>query len=123
MEEPSKVEAGLSPEPSPEPSPEVEVPSVVGDLRLHEFHSRAYRNTRMLRVWVPSGYDAPENAQRHYPVFYLNDGQNLFDRATAFGGVKWAVDETADRLISQRVVPPMIMVGIDNANVDRIKEF
>jgi predicted alpha/beta superfamily hydrolase len=97
--------------------------SVVGDLRLHEFSSRIYRNTRMLRVWLPPDYDAPENTTRHYPVFYLNDGQNLFDSATAFAGVEWQVDETADRLIREGRVSPLIIVGIDNTGVDRIKEF
>src|SRR5579863_8715001 len=97
--------------------------SVTGDLRLHEFHSRVFRNTRMLRVWLPPRYDAPGNATKRYPVLYLNDGQNLFDRATAFAGVEWQVDETADRLIRQEVIPPLIVVGIDNAQNDRIKEF
>ncbi len=98
-------------------------PSVSGDLRLHEFQSRIFRNKRMLRVWVPPRYDALENNARHYPVLYLNDGQNLFDRATAFAGVEWQVDETADRLIWQEVIPPMIIVGIDNAQSDRMKEY
>ncbi|HEV8048918.1 MAG TPA: alpha/beta hydrolase-fold protein [Terriglobales bacterium] len=97
--------------------------SVTGDLRLHEFHSRVFRNTRMLRVWLPPRYDAPGNAARRYPVLYLNDGQNLFDRATAFAGAEWQVDETADRLIRQEVIPPLIVVGVDNAQNDRIKEF
>jgi predicted alpha/beta superfamily hydrolase len=97
--------------------------SVTGDLRLHEFASRIFRNTRLLRVWLPPRYDAPENHTRHYPVFYLNDGQNLFDRATAFAGVEWQVDETADRLIRQEVIPPLIVVGIDNTQGDRIKEY
>jgi predicted alpha/beta superfamily hydrolase len=97
--------------------------SVTGDLRLHEFHSRIFRNTRMLRVWLPPRYDAPGNETRQYPVLYLNDGQNLFDRATAFAGVEWQVDETADRLIRQETIPPLIVVGIDNAQGDRIKEF
>lgn len=97
--------------------------SVTGDLRLHEFRSRIFRNTRMLRVWLPPRYDAPENNARPYPVLYLNDGQNLFDRATAFNGVEWGVDETADRLIRQEVIPPLIIVGIDNAQNDRIKEY
>jgi predicted alpha/beta superfamily hydrolase len=97
--------------------------SVTGDLRLHAFHSRIFRNTRMLRVWLPPRYDAPDNETRQYPVLYLNDGQNLFDRATAFAGVEWQVDQTADRLIRQEVIPPLIVVGIDNAQSDRIKEF
>jgi predicted alpha/beta superfamily hydrolase len=77
----------------------------------------------MLRVWLPPRYDAPGNASGRYPVLYLNDGQNLFDRATAFAGVEWQVDETADRLIRQEVIPPLIVVGIDNAQSERIKEF
>lgn len=97
--------------------------SVVGDLRLHEFSSRIFRNTRMLRVWLPPSYDAPENRERHYPILYLNDGQNLFERSTAFAGVEWEVDETADRLIREEAIPPMIIAGIDNATTDRIKEF
>jgi predicted alpha/beta superfamily hydrolase len=98
-------------------------PSVVGDLRLHEFQSRIFCNTRMLRVWLPPEYDDPVNLLRYYPVFYLNDGQNLFDRATAYTGVEWQMDETAGRLIREKLIPPMILVGIDNAQKDRPKEY
>src|ERR1700688_2623713 len=97
--------------------------SATGDLRLHEFQSRIFRNTRFLRVWLPPGYDDAENAGRRYPVFYLNDGQNLFEAASSFTGVEWQVDETGDRLIREGVVPPMIFVGIDNAGKDRIREY
>src|SRR6266581_2635911 len=97
--------------------------SATGDLRLHEFHSRIFHNSRLLRVCLPPDYDDPQNATRHYPVLYLNDGQNLFEPATSFNGVEWQVDETADRLIREGTVPPMIIVGIDNAARDRIREF
>lgn len=95
----------------------------VGDLRLHEFRSRIFRNTRFLRIWLPPGYDDPENSARYYPVLYLNDGQNLFETATSFGGVEWQVDETAARLIRESAVPSMIVVGIDNAGKDRLREY
>jgi len=94
-----------------------------GDLRLHEFRSRTFRNKRFLRVWLPPAYDDPANAGHHYPVLYLNDGQNLFEAAIAFGGVEWQVDETADRLIREGVVPPMIVVGVDNTGRSRIREY
>jgi len=97
--------------------------SAVGDLRLHEFTSHIFRNKRYLRVWLPPGYDLPENSGRHYPVFYLNDGQNLFERSTSFTGVEWQVDETADRLIRSGIIPPTIFVGIDNVGVERLKEY
>jgi enterochelin esterase-like enzyme len=95
----------------------------VGDLRLHEFRSRVFRNTRFLRIWLPPGYDDAHNASRSYPVLYLNDGQNLFESISAFGGVEWGVDETADRLIHEGAVPPMIIVGIDNTGKDRLREY
>jgi enterochelin esterase-like enzyme len=94
-----------------------------GDLRLHEFRSRIFNNTRFLRVWLPPGYDDPQNATKYYPVLYLNDGQNLFESSTAFGGVEWGVDETADRMIREGTVPPMIIVGIDNTGRDRLREY
>lgn len=97
--------------------------SATGDLRLHEFRSRIFQNTRFLRVWLPPGYDDAANAARRYPVLYLNDGQNLFEAATSFTGVEWQVDETGDRLIREGVVPPMIIVGLDNAARDRVREY
>ena len=95
----------------------------VGDLRLHEFRSHVFRNTRFLRVWLPPGYEDAENSSRYYPVLYLNDGQNLFEAAISFGGVEWQVDETAERLIRESAVPPMIVVGLDNAGKDRLREY
>lgn len=97
--------------------------SAVGDLRLHKFRSHIFRNTRFLRVWLPPGYTDPSTAGQRYPVFYLNDGQNLFESVSAFGGTEWQVDETADRLIREGVVPPMIIVGIDNTGKSRLREY
>src|SRR5579871_5610099 len=97
--------------------------SATGDLRIHEFSSRIFHNTRFLRVWLPPGYDDPQNSERGYPILYLNDGQNLFEAGTSFNGVEWQVDETADRLIRAGIVAPMIIVGIDNAGRDRIREY
>jgi enterochelin esterase-like enzyme len=94
-----------------------------GELRLHELSSRIFGNRRFLRVWVPAGYDLPENEARRYPVFYLNDGQNLFESATSFTGVEWRVGETADRLVRESQIPPMIFVGIDNARLERMQEY
>jgi predicted alpha/beta superfamily hydrolase len=116
-------------EESPPEAQDIHSPAVAasasagGELRLHEFSSRAFRNKRMLRVWVPPGYDLPENAGHRYPVFYLNDGQNLFERATSFTGIEWQVGATAGRMIREGLIPSMIFVGIDNAGVERIKEY
>lgn len=97
--------------------------SATGDLRLHEFRSRIFQNTRFLRVWLPPDYEEPQNSGRRYPVFYLNDGQNLFEPISSFNGVEWQVDETGDRLIRENIIPPMIFVGIDNAARERMREY
>jgi enterochelin esterase-like enzyme len=99
--------------------------AVVGDLRIEPLTSRVFGNTRMLRVWLPPGYDNPANAARRYPVLYLNDGQNLFDPATnVFHPREWHVDETVTTLIASGAIPPMIVVGIDNAGAaERSMEY
>jgi predicted alpha/beta superfamily hydrolase len=97
--------------------------SATGDLRLHGFRSRIFRNTRFLRVWLPPGYDDTADRDRRYLVLYLNDGQNLFEPSTSFTGVDWQVDETADRLIRENAIAPMIIVGIDNAGNARLREY
>jgi predicted alpha/beta superfamily hydrolase len=111
------------PEQPENPAPFIRASGATGDLRLHEFRSRIFRNTRFLRVWLPPGYDDRENEGRHYPILYLNDGQNLFEASSAFAGVEWQVDETAERLIRAGTVPAMIIAGIDNAGKDRLREY
>ena len=101
----------------------IRVQAAAGDLRLHKFRSRIFRNFRFLRVWLPPEYDDPANAARSYPVLYLNDAQNLFEASTSFTGVEWQVDETSERLVREGAIPPMIVVGIDNAGKDRLREY
>jgi len=92
-----------------------------GDLRVHEkFPSKALGNERRLWVWLPAGYE--QNAETRYPVLYLQDGQNLFDNATSFAG-EWRADETAGRLLADGKIRPVILVGIDNAGVERLNEY
>jgi predicted alpha/beta superfamily hydrolase len=90
--------------------------TATGDLEIRDFHSVIFHNTRKLRVLLPQGYRDKQNAHTRYPVLYLNDGQNLFDVCTSmFGPKEWKVDETANRLIAEGKVEPLIIVGIDNA--------
>lgn len=56
-------------------------------------------------------------------MFYLQDGQNLFDPATAFGGHDWRADITADDLIRRGGIEPLILAGIYNTGVRRISEY
>jgi len=72
-------------------------------------------------VYLPPGYEG--SSARRYPVLYLQDGQNLFDPATAFLGNDWHADTTADDLIRQGRIEPLLVVGIYNTGVRRISEY
>ena len=97
--------------------------SLTGDVRLHKsFHSTILNNDRDVIVYLPPGYDS--NKQKRYPVFYLHDGQNIFDGATSFiPGQEWRVDETAQSLILANKIEPVIIVGIYNTGASRVNEY
>ena len=96
--------------------------TLTGDIRVHKsFHSNILNNDRDVIVYLPPGYDSSKT--RRYSVFYMHDGQNLFDGATSFiPGQEWRVDETAERLIAAGKIEPMIIVGVYNTK-DRIDEY
>jgi len=100
--------------------PKVRKSTVTGTVKSHlRFASKILSNSRTILVWLPPGYEA-EPAKR-YPVAYFQDGQNIFDDATSANG-EWHADETADRLIRERKLPPMILVAIANTS-DRMNEY
>lgn len=92
-----------------------------GTVHAHErFDSKSLSNQRTIWVWLPPGYEKDKN--QRYPVLYMHDGQNLFDSATAFIGIEWGVDETAEQLVRAGRIPPIIVVGIANTP-DRMSEY
>jgi len=93
------------------------------NLRKHpQFGSRFLRNQRDVIVYLPPGYDDQPN--RHFPILYLQDGQNLFDGETAYvRGQDWHVGQTADEAIRARRIEPLIIVGIYNTGKTRIREY
>ena len=96
--------------------------TLTGEFRYHEnFASQHLGNQRTLIVYLPPGYD--DEIERRYPVLYLHDGQNVFDRATAFMGQEWEVDETAQALFEARQIEPLIIVGLYNTGEQRIHEY
>src|SRR5215472_2430570 len=88
-------------------------PSVLGVLDIITLNSKVYKNIRNLRVWLPANYFAPVNRKKRYSVLYMQDGQNLFDAATA-ELVEWKFDESVQFLTGSMRIGPMIVVGIDS---------
>src|SRR5579862_3843639 len=95
------------------PQPECKS-TVVGDLQKKTFASTTFGDTQTLRIWLPPGYNDPANAQKHYPVIYMLDGENLFDACTSSFHHEWQIDETLTRLIAANAIEPIIVVGIDS---------
>jgi predicted alpha/beta superfamily hydrolase len=96
--------------------------TLTGNIHIHRgFHSTNLPTDRDVIVYLPPGYN--DDPSRRFPVLYFNDGQNLFDRATAFLGNEWGLDETAEGMIEQGAIQPLIMVGIYNVGVRRIGEY
>src|SRR5204862_6032692 len=96
--------------------------TLTGNIKRHRaFHSKVLGNRRDVLVYLPPGYS--RFSPRRYPVLYLHDGQNVFDAATSFAGVEWGVDETAQRLIRQKLIEPLIIVAVANLGEERIHEY
>lgn len=89
---------------------------------LRAFHSDFLANDRDVLVYLPEAYLAEPG--RRFPVFYLHDGQNLFDGRTSYVVNRtWRAHITADSLTAQRVIEPVILVGINNTGVHRMAEY
>lgn len=90
-------------------------------MRLHSrFRSPHLATLRDIAVYVPPDYD---EGRDRYPVLYMQDGQNLFNPETAFGGRDWQADLTADELTRAGQIEPLIIVGVYNTGPRRINEY
>ena len=93
--------------------------SAVGDMRvLPGLFSPQLNNARDVLVYLPPGHAEPG---RRFPVLYMQDGQNLFDSGTAFGGNEWQVDETMQALSAEGL--SAIVVGLPHAGEARVPEY
>ena len=72
------------------------------------------------KIWMylPPNY---AKSKKKYPVIYMQDGQNLFDKKTSYAG-EWEVDETLNS-IYEKYRKGFIVVGIENAGVERMNEY
>lgn len=82
-----------------------------------EFDMPEMIKTRRVSVLLPHDYDRTD---KHYPVLYLQDGQNLFDDYAPFGN--WGVDKRLAMLAGEGM-GDLIVVAIDHAEAERIEEF
>ncbi|WP_100657178.1 alpha/beta hydrolase [Alteromonas flava] len=72
---------------------------------------------RKVRIYLPQ----TASAANPVPVLYLHDGQNVFDKATAYVE-EWRVDEILDNRVQLGLPVPMV-VAIDHGGENRIREL
>lgn len=82
-----------------------------------EYYIPQLGKTRRIQVLLPYDYNETEWS---YPVMYLHDGQNLFDKYAPFG--TWAIDEKL-AVMAEKGIGNVIIVAIDHGGADRISEY
>lgn len=75
---------------------------------------------RDIIIWLPPNYE--RESDKRYPVLYMHDAQNIFDPRTSNTFIDWQADETADSLIRNNEIEPIIIVGLNNTD-DRSVEY
>lgn len=63
-------------------------------------------------VWLPPEYG--EALSKRFPVLYMHDGQNLFDKALTGYNQEWQMDEAIPRMARQGDLRSWIVVGVQS---------
>jgi enterochelin esterase-like enzyme len=63
-------------------------------------------------VWLPPEY--AEAKGKRFPVLYMHDGQNLFDKALTAYNQEWQMDEAIPRMARQGDLRSWIVVGVQS---------
>lgn len=93
---------------------------ITGSVEYHRNLFGEGVKPRDIIVWLPPNYQL--NTEERYAVLYMHDGQNIVDPSTSTFQVDWQIDEAADSLIKQKLIEPIIIVGIYNTT-DRNSEY
>jgi enterochelin esterase-like enzyme len=86
--------------------------------RIEKFSSK-FVDARKVDVWLPDGY----SNKKRYAVLYMHDGQMLFDATTTWNKQEWRVDETVTKLLEEKRIRDVIVVGIWNNGEYRGSEY
>ncbi|MCF7926140.1 MAG: hypothetical protein K9L74_01000 [Candidatus Izimaplasma sp.] len=76
-------------------------------------YSNYLKRSMKVLYYLPKNY---AKTDKHYPVLYMHDGQNLFDSDMATYGTSWNILEAYDQTTT---LPELIIVGIKTAGKTR----
>nr|MBS0036648.1 hypothetical protein [Saprospiraceae bacterium] len=101
------------------PQEELPVPEVSWG-EIHRLNPpSAHISPRFVDVLLPEGYDS----LLQYPVLYMQDGQMLFDSATARKNQPWKLAEILAKMTGENLARPPIVVGIHSHAKGRSAEY
>ncbi|EFU40586.1 putative esterase [Paenibacillus vortex V453] len=94
--------------------------TITGNVQIYEsFPIPQLRTERRIWIYLPRSYN---ESNRSFPVYYMQDGQNVFDQATSWG-CEWGVDETLEQMTLEDPALEVIVVAIDHGGDDRNHEY
>lgn len=82
-------------------------------IQVKKITSKYLNNTRELFILIPPGYKKEED--KTYPVFYMNDGQNLFSTHGNWFK-KWDLDIVVKNMLEKGHMEEIFIVGVANTN-------
>ena len=97
---------------------QIPVPKTGTIERIENFAS-AFVTPRNVDIWLPEGF----NYHKKYAVLYMHDGQMLYDSAITWNKQSWNVDDVLDKLLKQRLIRDVIVVGIWNGGATRHQDY
>lgn len=112
-------------------------PDMSGRIDVFSLMAPSLGHSARISVYVPPGYDCDRS--RRYPVFYFNDGQQVFGWRSPTSGISpevaaqiivqsegygsWRVDEQFAQAAADGLLPPMIAVGISSDSGPRSRNL
>ncbi|WP_346768724.1 alpha/beta hydrolase-fold protein [Paenibacillus sp. HB172176] len=94
--------------------------TISGDVRVIEaFPIPELQTERRVWIYLPRSYN---EGNRHYPVLFMHDGQNMFDQATSWGS-EWGIDETLEQMGLEDPSLETIVVAVDHGGDQRNHEY
>lgn len=89
-----------------------------GIIRRFQFNSN-FIEDRKVDIWLPEGY----SSLKEYSVLYMHDGQMLYDSSSSWNKKSWRVDSTIQKLINEKQIDEVIVVGIWNSPTRHAEYF
>jgi len=90
-----------------------------GKIDLVEQFQSKYVTARNIDIWLPEGYPGAGK----YAVWYMHDGQMLYDPSQTWNQQAWDIDDVAGQLMAENKARDVIVVGIWNGGPTRHQDY